>query len=63
MFCMLLGTGVLVTPLPLLIAAIIVFAAGTEIRVRIEDGLLACRFGDQFRDYQRHVSACISIIR
>jgi protein-S-isoprenylcysteine O-methyltransferase Ste14 len=57
MFCMLLGTGILVTPLPLLIAAIILFAAGTEIRVRIKDGLLASCFGDEFRDYRRHVCA------
>jgi protein-S-isoprenylcysteine O-methyltransferase Ste14 len=62
MFCLLLGTGFVVTPIALLIAAIIVFVAGTEIRVRIEDGLLASRFGDQFRDYQRHVSAYVPFI-
>jgi len=57
MFCILLGTGFLFTPVPLLIAAVVVFAAGTEIRVRIEDSLLATRFGEQFRDYQRTVSS------
>src|SRR5437588_4242648 len=41
MFCMLLGTGCLITPLPLLLPATVIFLAGTEIRVRIEDGLLA----------------------
>src|SRR3954467_7944583 len=40
MLCMLLGTGLILTPWPLLVAAILIFLAGTEIRVRIEDGLL-----------------------
>lgn len=64
MFCVLLGTGlVLVTPLPLLLPSILLFAIGTEIRVRIEDRLLASRFGDQFLDYQRRVSALIPFLR
>jgi protein-S-isoprenylcysteine O-methyltransferase Ste14 len=41
----------------------LLFAIGTEIRVRIEDRLLASRFGDQFLDYQRRVSAYIPFIR
>jgi len=63
MFCMLLGTAFLFTPVPLMLAAVAVFAAGTEIRVRIEDALLDSRFGEQFRDYQRTVSAYIPFIR
>ncbi len=63
MFCILLATGLLFTPAPLLLAAAVVFAAGTEIRVRIEDALLASRFGEQFRDYQRAVRAYIPFIR
>jgi protein-S-isoprenylcysteine O-methyltransferase Ste14 len=64
MFCMLLGTGLLLaTPLLLLLPSILLFAIGTEIRVRIEDRLLASRFGDQFLDYQRRVSAYIPFIR
>jgi len=63
MFCMLLGTGFLITPWQLLLLAILVFLAGTEIRVRIEDGLLASRFGSEFRDYQRTVSAYIPLLR
>jgi len=34
---MLLGTAFLFTPVPLMLAAVAVFAVGTEIRVRIED--------------------------
>jgi protein-S-isoprenylcysteine O-methyltransferase Ste14 len=51
--CVLLGTGFMLTPLPLLVLSVLVFIVGTEIRVRIEDRLLAARFGDRIRDYQR----------
>lgn len=63
MFCMLLGTGFMITPLSLFLAAIVIFICGTEIRVRVEDGLLASRFGDKFREYQRSVSAYIPLVR
>jgi protein-S-isoprenylcysteine O-methyltransferase Ste14 len=64
MFCMLLGTGLLLaTPLPLLLPSILLLAIGTEIRVRIEDRLLASQFGDQFRDYRRRVSAYIPYLK
>ena len=63
MFCMLLGTGFMITPFPLLLLAILLFIIGTEIRVRIEDALLASRFGDEFRDYQRAVSAYIPYVK
>jgi protein-S-isoprenylcysteine O-methyltransferase Ste14 len=63
MLCLLLGTGFLIAPLPLFLAAISIFIVGTEIRVRVEDGLLASRFGDHFRQYQRSVSAYIPLVR
>jgi protein-S-isoprenylcysteine O-methyltransferase Ste14 len=63
MLCMLLGVGFMVTPLPLLVLSAIVFIAGTEIRVRIEDSLLTSRFGDRFRDYQRSVPAYIPLLK
>ena len=64
MLCMLLGTGLLLaTPLPLLLPSVLLLALGTEIRVRIEDRLLASRFGDQFRDYQRRVPAYIPYLK
>ena len=63
MLCLLLGTGFLVaTPIRLL-AAVLLFVAGTEIRVRIEDGLLASRFGEQFHTYRRSVAAYVPYIR
>jgi protein-S-isoprenylcysteine O-methyltransferase Ste14 len=63
MFCLLLGTGFMLTPLPLFLAAIVTFIGGTEIRVRVEDRLLASRFGDKFREYHRAVSAYLPLVR
>ena len=63
MLCMLLGTGFLLTPPPWLLIATLVFVIGTEIRVRIEDRLLASRFRDEFQGYQRTVSAYIPFVR
>ena len=57
MLCMLLGTGTLVAPWFLFLPAILLFLVGIEIRVRVEDGLLASRFGDEFDAYKQHVSA------
>ncbi len=63
MLCMLLGTGFLITSAPLLLIATVVFVAGTEVRVRIEDGLLASWFHDEFLSYQSRVSAYIPFVR
>ncbi|MBV8808018.1 MAG: isoprenylcysteine carboxylmethyltransferase family protein [Acidobacteriaceae bacterium] len=63
MLCVLLGTGLMITPLWLLLLAVPLFVAGTEIRVRVEDNLLASHFGDQFQDYKRNVSAYIPLVR
>jgi protein-S-isoprenylcysteine O-methyltransferase Ste14 len=63
MLCILLGTGVLITPPLLFLAALILFLIGTEIRVRAEDGLLASRFGDEFLRYRQTVSAYVPFVR
>jgi protein-S-isoprenylcysteine O-methyltransferase Ste14 len=63
MFCVLLGTGFLMTPWWLFVPAIILFVMGTEIRVRIEDKLLAARFGDSHTEYRRRISAYIPFLR
>ena len=55
--------GFLFTRLPWLALASLLALIGTEIRVRVEDGLLASRFGKQFEDYQRSVPAYIPLIR
>ncbi len=63
MLCMLLGTGFMITPWPTLLAASLVFVAGMEIRVRIEDKLLESRFGEQFLAYRRSVPAYVPFLR
>ena len=63
MLCLLLGTGFLATPIPLLLAAIAIFICGTEIRVRVEDRLLDTQFGVEFRSYQRGVAAYVPFVR
>ena len=63
MLCLLLGTGFMVTPLWLFLLAVVVFLLGTEIRVRIEDRLLASRFAERFQEYARKVPAYIPFVR
>ena len=63
MLCLLCGVGFMVTPMPLLLLAVAVFMLGTEIRVRIEDRLLASNFGDRFREYQRRVPAYVPFVK
>jgi protein-S-isoprenylcysteine O-methyltransferase Ste14 len=63
MLCVLLATGFVVTPPPLFLLAIVVFVFGTEIRVRIEDKLLASQFGDTFEQYRRNVPAYIPFLK
>jgi protein-S-isoprenylcysteine O-methyltransferase Ste14 len=62
MLCLMIGTGSLITPVPVLAVAFVLFAIGTEIRVRIEDGLLASRFGERFDAYRRRVAAYIPFV-
>jgi protein-S-isoprenylcysteine O-methyltransferase Ste14 len=63
MLCVLSGTGFLIAPLPILLLSTLVFIAGAEIRMRIEDKLLASRFGERFEDYRRRVPAYIPFVR
>jgi protein-S-isoprenylcysteine O-methyltransferase Ste14 len=60
---MLLATGLLVTSLPALAAAIAVYIVGTEIRIYAEEGLLRRRFGAEFEAYRARVKAYIPYIR
>ncbi len=63
MLCLLLGIGFLVAAPLWFAVALVLFFAGTEIRVRIEDRLLADRFGEEFREYQRNTPAYIPLVR
>jgi protein-S-isoprenylcysteine O-methyltransferase Ste14 len=63
MLCLLWGIGLVAASAWLFVSATVVFLAGTEIRVRIEDRLLARRFGEQFENFRRSTSAYIPMIR
>jgi protein-S-isoprenylcysteine O-methyltransferase Ste14 len=63
MLCVLLGIGFMVTPWLLFLVSTIVFISGTEIRVRIEENLLASRFGERFHQYQKSVAAYVPYVR
>jgi protein-S-isoprenylcysteine O-methyltransferase Ste14 len=60
---MLLATGLVWTSWPMLVLALICYFAGTEIRVRAEDRLLAGRFEDSFTAYRSRVPAYIPFLR
>ncbi len=59
MFGMLVATGLAMSRWPALLAAIVVFATGTYLRVRVEERLLRGQFGAEFDEYVRHVPAVI----
>jgi protein-S-isoprenylcysteine O-methyltransferase Ste14 len=63
MFCVLLATGIVVSPLKLLLVSIAVFIAGTFIRMRIEDQLLEAQFGAEFAEYQHRVPGFLPFIK
>jgi protein-S-isoprenylcysteine O-methyltransferase Ste14 len=63
MFGMLLSSGLVSANWKVLLVAIVVFAFGTEIRIRAEEGLLEQRFGSDLREYRSRVRGWIPFIR
>jgi protein-S-isoprenylcysteine O-methyltransferase Ste14 len=63
MMGMLLQTGLAKAWWPLLVAGLVFYVIGTEIRVRAEDRLLASRFGAEFTEYRRTARAYLPFIR
>jgi len=63
MLGMLLQTGLVHAWWPMLIAGLVFYVIGTEIRVRAEDRLLAGRFGEEFNRFQASTRAYIPFIR
>jgi len=63
MFLMMIATGLQLAWWPLLVLAIVMYAVGTEIRIRGEEGLLRERFGEEFEAYKRRVPAYIPFLR
>lgn len=59
----LLAVGLAWSWWPMLAPALVFFLAGTEIRIRAEDRLLAERFGESFQAYRSRVRAYLPFIR
>jgi steroid 5-alpha reductase family enzyme len=57
MFGLLVATGLAISRWEALVAAVVLFLAGNEIRIRSEEKLLREAFGAQFEDYARRVPA------
>jgi protein-S-isoprenylcysteine O-methyltransferase Ste14 len=63
MLCLLWGIGALAAPAWLFLLATAIFLAGTEIRVRVEDRLLAQHFQGTFEQYRQSTRAYVPWIR
>ena len=63
MFGMLLSMALLIGTMPGWPLAIVLFIVGTEIRVRVEDGLLRERFGERFLAWQKSTPAYLPYVR
>jgi protein-S-isoprenylcysteine O-methyltransferase Ste14 len=63
MLGMLLATGFAKSWWPMLLAGVIFFVIGTEIRVRAEEKLLAARFGEEFERYKAKTPAYFPFLR
>jgi protein-S-isoprenylcysteine O-methyltransferase Ste14 len=59
----LLATGLIISPLSLLLGAIVVFIAGALIRIKIEDSLLESQFGAEFVDYRQSVPGMLPFLK
>jgi protein-S-isoprenylcysteine O-methyltransferase Ste14 len=63
LLAMLLCTLLLLTPWRWALLSLALFLAGTEIRVRTEDRLLAARFGESFHQYRQKTPAYLPFVR
>jgi protein-S-isoprenylcysteine O-methyltransferase Ste14 len=63
LFGMLVCSMLILTPWQWTLLPLVLYIAGTEIRVRSEDALLASRFGAEFHAYRRAVQAYIPYLR
>jgi protein-S-isoprenylcysteine O-methyltransferase Ste14 len=63
MLGMLVATGITQSHWIALIAAIIVFYAGTKIRTNLEEGLLRDAFGDEFKTWEAKVPGLIPFVK
>jgi protein-S-isoprenylcysteine O-methyltransferase Ste14 len=62
MLLVLCAMAVIVAPWQLFLISLLLFIAGTEIRVRTEEKLLASHFGEEFNAYRKSVPAYIPFL-
>ena len=62
MLLVLCAVAVVIAGWKLFVAALLLFAVGTETRVRIEERLLASHFGEEFQAYKRTVPAYLPFL-
>jgi protein-S-isoprenylcysteine O-methyltransferase Ste14 len=63
LLAILVSTLLLTTPWQWAVISLVLFIAGTEIRVYTEERLLASRFGERFFDYRKRVWAYVPYLR
>ena len=63
MLCIFLGMAAVVATPVTFVVALALFVAGTEVRVHVEDTLLAGRFGEEFAEYRRTTPAYVPLVR
>ena len=63
MFGMLLATGLAISNFMPLAVGLLVFLAGTMVRIRLEEGLLKSAFGKEFLEWRSKVPALIPFLR
>jgi protein-S-isoprenylcysteine O-methyltransferase Ste14 len=62
MLLVLCATAVIIAGWKLSVVALLLFVIGTEIRVRLEERLLASRFNEEFEAYKRKVPAYLPFL-
>jgi protein-S-isoprenylcysteine O-methyltransferase Ste14 len=62
MLLVLCAIAVIITGWKLFVVALLLFVIGTEIRVRIEEKLLASHFGEEFQAYKRSIPAYLPFV-
>ena len=62
MLLVLCAIAVIIVGWKLFVAALLLFVIGTEIRVRIEERLLASHFGEEFQAYKRNIPAYLPFL-
>jgi len=58
-----IGTGLSLTPLPVLLVAVGVYLLGTRLRTRSEERLLRRQFGEEYVRYSREVPSLVPRLR